>query len=119
MKKVLEKGYTITVVSWENDGDNYKTKSKTVKTIEEARVIHKICKELFMLNDVGNSMDNEAKSLIKEYLQDNHEMKMSYDNVKKLAWELMGSSEYYDFRVCESVQVVYSPEDIYLEEVNF
>ena len=77
MKKVINKGYTITVVSWENDGDNYKTKSITVETIEEARVIHKICKELFMLYDVGNSMNNEAKPIIKEYLQYNPEIEMS------------------------------------------
>jgi hypothetical protein len=38
MKKIINKGYTLTVVSWENDADNYKTISKTVQTKEESKV---------------------------------------------------------------------------------
>ena len=34
----IKKGYTLTVTSWENDGDYYNTKSKTVETLEEAKV---------------------------------------------------------------------------------
>ena len=119
MKKVINKGYTITVVSWENDCDNYRTQSKTVETLEEVQLIHKICKELFMLNDVGNSINGEAIGIIKEYIKNNPILKLSFDYISGLEWELMGSSEHHDFRVCESVSVVYSPEDIYLEEVNF
>ena len=36
MVKVVNKGYTLSVTSWENDGDNYKTESKTFDTKEEA-----------------------------------------------------------------------------------
>lgn len=31
----------------------------------------------------------------------------------------MGESEFYEFRVCESCTVTYSPEDIYLDIVEF
>jgi hypothetical protein len=34
----INKGYTLTVTSWENDVDHYNTKSKTVATIEEAKL---------------------------------------------------------------------------------
>jgi len=44
-KKLLNKGYTITVVSCENYGNSYKTKSITVDTIEEAKAWY----ELMML----------------------------------------------------------------------
>ena len=45
--KIASKGYTIEVVSWENDGDFYQTQRMTVETESEARKIQKICKELF------------------------------------------------------------------------
>ncbi len=123
--KVINKGYTITVTSWENDGDYSKTKSKTVKTENEARDIVKICKELFVSCNnrnspgIGNSADREADETIKEYIEDNPELNLTYDIIQELAWELMGSSEFYDFRVCERVRVTYSPDDIYLEEITF
>jgi hypothetical protein len=43
----IKKGYTLTVTSWENDGDYYNTKSKTVETLEEWRElrINKILEE--------------------------------------------------------------------------
>ena len=34
---VVEEGYTIKVVSWENDGDHYSTKTYTVMTEDEAK----------------------------------------------------------------------------------
>ena len=45
--KVINKGYTLTVVSWENDGDNYNTKSKIVDSKEKAKAYYdlmQLCK---------------------------------------------------------------------------
>ena len=123
--KVINKGFTITVVSWENDGDSDATNSITVLDLEEARKINKICKELFKsYNDeeggIGNSMDGEADDVIADYIEDNPELNLSVDYINNIASDLMGGgSDCYDYRVCESVKITYSPEDIYLEEIIF
>jgi hypothetical protein len=119
---VIEKGYTIEVTSWENDGDNYNTESMTVETLEEARRIYRVCNELFKSDDeggVGNSMSGESEEVIEEYIENNPELKLTEREIRDLSYDLMGSSEYYDYRVCESVSVTYSPEDIYLEKIEF
>jgi hypothetical protein len=118
---VIEKGYTLTVTSWENDGDNYRTESMTVETLEEARRIYRVCNELFKSDEggVGNSMDGESEEAIEEYIENNPELNLTEEEIRDLSYDLMGSSEYYDYRVCESVSVTYSPEDIYLEKIEF
>lgn len=123
-KLVIEKGYTIEVTSWENDGDNYNTESITVETLEEARKIYRVCNELFKScnngeGGIGNSMGGECEEVIEEYIKNNPELNLTEDEISDLSYDLMGSSEYYDFRVCESVSVTYSPGDIYLEEIKF
>lgn len=140
MIKVINKGYTLKVTSWENDGDNYKTKFKTVDTIEEAKRLKKICTELFCScnngkGGVGNSMDGEGKIVVVDYFEKNKDLFPELDGkdfeeimdgeeeimdyFTELAYSLMGGSDFYDFRVCESVSTTYSPEDIYLEEIEF
>ena len=133
MKKIISKGYQFIVTSWENDGDYYRTKVKTVETKEEVEKLYKICYELFRscnngTGGVGNSMDGEENQTLIDYVEKNREMFPDldvededeiFDYFSNLAYELMGGSEHYDFRVCESVEVTYSPEDIYLEEIAF
>jgi hypothetical protein len=118
---VIKKGYTLTVTSWENDGDNYRTESMTVETLEEARRIYRVCNELFKSDEggVGNSMDGESEEAIEEYIENNPELNLTKEEIRDLSYDLMGSSDYYDYRVCESVSVTYSPEDIYLEKIEF
>ena len=123
--KVVEKGYTLTVVSWENDGDYYQTNTMTVQTEEEARKIAKLCNELFIScnngeGGIGNTCDDEdeeANETIDNYIENNPELGLTRDEIIELDYELCGSSEYYIYRVCESVTVTYSPEDIYLEKI--
>lgn len=120
--KVANKGYTIEAVSWENDGDNYKTKSMTVDTEEEARKIKKICQTLFRScnngeGGIGNAMDGESEDVIEEYIEDHPEMALTVEYISNLANRLMGGSEWYDYRVCESVKVTYLSEDIFAEEL--
>jgi hypothetical protein len=142
MKKVIEKGYTLKVVSWENDADNYRTKFKTVKTEEEAKKLYIICTELFKSGTnnstcIGNSIGDEYKDRIIKFINQHPNLfsdlnieeinkdteEENYDTIsdyfKDLAHSLMGGSEYYDYRVCESVEVTYSLNDIYLEEISF
>jgi len=75
-KRVIKKGYTLEVVSWENDGDNYQTKLETFSSKEEAIALKEMCKKLFISSDnreggIGNLMDYENKKaylIIVKYL---------------------------------------------------
>jgi hypothetical protein len=122
-KKIASKGYTIKVVSWENDGDNYKTLHKVVEDRDEALKIKRICETLFRScnngdGGVGNAMDGECEHVIEEFIEANPEMGLTVGYIKDLAWVLMGGSEDYDFRVCESVTVTYLAEDVFAEPID-
>lgn len=121
---IRQKGYTLEVVSWENDGDNYNTVYKTVETIKEARMLYKLCTELFCSKHngkkgLGNSMEGEGDKTIKKYIEENPELDLTRDKIYDLSYELMSSSEYYDFRVCESVTVTYLVADVYATSIKF
>ena len=131
--KIADKGYTLKVVSWENDGDHYNTLRKTYQDKELAIAVAKMCVELF--KSIGNSMDDDEKEtaidymkkhpiLITEKYDGEDEDDEDYDDFlyylcQKYSWDLMGSSEYYDFRKCESVVIFYSPVDVMIEEIKF
>lgn len=148
MKKVISKGYTLEIVSWENDGDHYNTVSITVSSKECARAIHKLCTELFKSGSdrenpgVGNStrcfepneedpilqswIEKNMESLLvilKEYCEETDPKNLSYDEasdlISELAHDLMGSSEFYSFRVCKSCEIFYSEVDVFAEEITF
>jgi hypothetical protein len=93
MKRVISKGYTISVTSWENDGDNYKTKSMVIESEDEAKAVVEMCKTIFKScnngdGGIGNTMDDDASSvkeliaefmlkhpvLIKDFLKNNPEL---------------------------------------------
>lgn len=136
MIKVVNKGYTIKVVSWENDGDNYNTKTITVDTKEEAKAYYnlmKICRSKNQhKNCVGNTYDGfseKDEKIIIRCLKENPlvlkgediehvEDYQLIDWFSDVCYNLMGGSE-YSCRVMESCTVTYSPEDIYLEEIKF
>jgi len=132
-KELIPKGYTIEVYSWENDGDNEDTNSMVVQTIEEAKLIHKICTELFCSENekntgVGNSMDGDGDDKVIEFYENNIELfpnlkgkneEAIIDYFKDLAYELMGCSEWYDFRVCEFCTITYSEDSVSREEIEF
>ena len=129
MKKVVSKGYTITVNSWENDGDNYQNHSNTVNTLEEVKQLSKVLPDLFLsLNRnglVGNANDEsdfDAEEVIKYMKRHPNLIPKGYDEmdaVNNLHEYYMGTpSEHFLYRVFNSMSVVYSPEDIYLEEIE-
>lgn len=135
MKKVkaINKGYTITVTSWENDGDNSRTKSITVDSKELAKALKDLCNNVFISGKkgIGNFNDveeEEAKKIVIPYMKKHPELYTDikiedddhlYDICMEYAYELMGSSEWYICRVMESCMVTYSDKDIFLEEVKF
>jgi hypothetical protein len=78
-KVIMEKGYTLSVTSWENDADNYNTKRKTYQSKEQALEIQKMCEKLFVScnngdGGIGNTNDGEiqtARMTIVAYLIEN------------------------------------------------
>lgn len=135
-KKIISEGYTLEVVSWENDGDNYKTEFFTVKSKELAIAVAKMCKELFVScnnkgKGIGNMMEDEgdeAREIILPYMKTHPELysdkkNLSDDKLVDICMEynhkLLGGSEYYYSRVLESCIITYSPKDIFLEEIKF
>lgn len=137
---VIKKGYTLTVTSWENDADYYRTETHTVETLEEAEKLYKLCSKLFKScnngeGGIGNSMDGKGDQTILNFIEENSELfpdivkpeEPNYEywlaramgEIYNIAYMLMGSTEDYDCRVCESVTCFYSPDEIHRDEIKF
>ena len=142
--KVVSKGYTVTCESWENDGDNYNTKSVIVQSKKTAEALYQMCKILFQSenkrgqgignsSDVDDSIKEKIRNFMKQYpylLNDEELMELAeceedeeqeldfYESIcNHWKYELLGGSEYYYCRVAETTTVTYSPEDIFVEQI--
>ena len=133
--KFVKKGYTFEIESSENDADNIRTEFYTVKTKERAKLILKICEELFCGScngegGIGNLCEGDedtASSRIYEWVENNPEILPkgvdpkstdAYDYVMELNSNLLGYSEWYISRIADEIKVSYSPEDIYVESID-
>ena len=133
-EKIFNKGYTVEVVSWENDGDYYATNRKTYYTKEEAFAVKHMAETLWVSNSkseqgIGNLTYHESEkyySRVYKYFTDNPTLLiLEGGNVDECPddihdrtshfHELLGYSSDYHCRVCDSVKVYYSEEDIYVE----
>ena len=138
-KLIREKGYTLVVESWENDGDDYETHLFKANSKEEALALKEMCETLFVAyhdsskglsNDCKDSLSKKDKEIILEFVKENpivierflKDEKPSDEKIIKsfqiLSWKLLGGSEYYTFRVCDSCSIEYAAEDIFVEETN-
>jgi hypothetical protein len=131
---MIEKGYTLTVKSWENDYDNLLELSKTYDTKEEALAIKDIvmqCKKNTGLN-LGNTMAEDYADYDEDILKFMSKYK-DYDFFKKydvseddeiidtfvdILHDLIGASEWYFCRVTESAVITYSDSDIMCEIIE-
>ena len=140
--KIANKGYTLVVVSWENDADYKSTISKTFETKDEAKAVQKLCEELFVSRSsnkkaIGNLTNDEygyqlSRDSIYEYLLSNPDVakginidleaqnnekddEVIIDIVMDYNWEMMGSSEFYYSRVCDSAVLYKLDEDVYAD----
>jgi hypothetical protein len=140
-KLVVQKGYTLTVISWENDGDNYNTISKTVDSLGEAKVWYEmmqLCKSgnnqpsgIIKLGNSYNGFSKQQKRVAIDFIKENHKILIPGDNIEDddendlselfcdLAGELLGYGENYACREMKECVITYSPTDIYLEEIKF
>jgi hypothetical protein len=135
----INKGYTLTVTSWENDADYYNTKSKTVATLEEAKVWYEmmqLCKSennqpagVIKLGNTHDGFNSKQKEVVKDFMKRHHKILVPGDDIEAnednleywfcdLSGELLGHSEYYMCRVMESCVVTYSPVDVIPEIIN-
>ncbi len=134
--KVINKGYTITVKSWENDGDYSNTKSIVVDSLDKAKAywdMMQLCKSSHKgATNLGNTCDEfSAKQIrvIVDFMRSNPILfegddpnsgeEHLVDWFTEIAGELLGYSEFYACRVMEECIITYSPEDIYVEQIEF
>ena len=131
---MFKKGYTMCVTSWENDGDNYNTIQFHVETLNEVKFWLEWL-ELFKSGsragypegfNLGNAMgDGKVKEAydftkkLAEKFELSHLVEFEKNEwfneeswMTDQAYKFMGGSEHYDFRVYESMEVYYFPEDV-------
>lgn len=130
-------GYRITSVSWENDGDHYRTEVKEGLSEDEAKFIGHLGK---LMHSRKSGLENNYEASKKEYKK-GHEFYLpafekyahlfSAEDMKdyrKDCYALLDyirenitgySSEGYALRVLESMKVEYFPEDIVIEDVTY
>lgn len=136
-KKIIEQGYRFEIESWENDGDNYKTIIKTVKTQEEVFAIQELLEFVHAnnKNDIGNTYEdfsNKQLELIREFIDKNPllfekdilsgRFHVNYDDSLqelfiKVVSECLGDGEFL-CRCCEKYSITYSQEDVYCEIIK-
>jgi len=127
--KVVSKGYTIKVVSWENDGDSQWEKSLTVETKEEAEFYNRL---INFAAEFGNEIDLDEGQIqsIMDFINFNinwFDINPGYDEddylvaFRRKCYDLMGYPVYEDYqmRVLDSIRTIYSPEDIHATEIIF
>lgn len=123
----IKAGYRITVVSWENDGDNYRT--KTVDGLDEATArYHVDLLKLLSNNKFGNMYDPSTEEIdefraeiikvMEAHNQISEEAKYSFDHALEDVGEYTGYGEDFYTRVVERIAVEYVPQEIELEDVS-
>jgi hypothetical protein len=135
----IRAGYLLTVSSWENDYDNYRTILKDGLSKEKCQLFFRIA--LMCTGDLGNIYDpsdeqlaafrKESFKLLKEFpeaikvcesLDWDKESTASMesvacDYVHEILYDLVGGGEFYT-RYVDSLKVHYIPEDIILKDVT-
>lgn len=141
-KTIIPAGYRITVVSWENDADNYNTEVKEGFTEDEAKFLVELFKKFSSCNNhnkgIGNLRGSDEdmetyKSVIAEVVS-RHPVASTSEKFSgcfkgpdddgdvyygEYLYDFgLGGTEYSLTRVCESVKVEYVPQEIILVDVT-
>ena len=131
---LLPKGYTLSITSWENDGDYYATNDYTVNNKDLAKEILDFCNLCASGSNntttVGNGYVYSRQKLIVEFFKQ-HKLLADHLHVNlndevsimdafyDLTYNIFGTSECYDCRAFSGAAIVtYSPDDIYVEKVS-
>lgn len=131
-KLIHNKGYTVTCKSWENDADNYQTNNLTVPTLEIAIELKELCLLCRSKNRVktcvGNTYDNYTNAQIKTIVEFVKSHRLLFPDVEETYDEddfidtfnetqvgILGYSQDFTCRVCETVDILFSDKDIYVQ----
>lgn len=120
---LLKAGYHVEVISWENDGDNYRTHRHHVDTLTEARGIQLLC-NTFMKNE--GDVDETSNEQLHDYYDERrplYEQKCTMeefaDYVRDLSHSIVGSTDGGLSRVCESCEIYHCPQDLTRNLITF
>ena len=130
---LLPKGYTLSITSWENDGDYYNTKDYTVDSKDIAKEILDFCNLCKTGSNntttVGNGYVSRRHHLIVDFFK-RHTLLADYLGVNlededsimnafyDLSGDLLGYSEDYGCRAFSNAIVIYSPVDVFAEKIT-
>ena len=142
---IIKKGYRVTVKTWENDADNYKSGSIEGLSHQEAAFLVDFVKLFSSQNDrrnrgIGNMYDpseaerekafERVKKVVEKHrtaVENNEEIKQYFfdedvyffeDVWAEYAYELTLSGGVFYTRVMDSYKVEFIPQDIVLEDVT-
>ena len=137
-KTIIPAGYRLSVVSWENDGDNYRTEVLEGLTAEQVKFYVAVCKLFYSENGYSR---NDKTCFGNMYEPSEAELQEAYAAVKQVAESFRGLvateeldnaiedpldfiakfisySPDYTTRVFESCKVEYTPCAIILQDVT-
>ena len=134
----IKAGYRITVVSWENDADNYNTLSVDgLQDEKEVQILVKLISllkkahhdgghgnlyepdehQLENLADAIIALGEDVVSYVCEGFLDKEKGELGYQ-FSEIIGDYTGYSECYHTRMVESIVVEYIPEDVTFEDVT-
>lgn len=125
MEVLRKRGHYVSVLSWENDADEYNTKAKHLFGLEEAKLLVEFVKLFKSKHDggIGNLIEwfedeiEEANEKLVEFFQhyptfgETFNVTPSIDGVSSLLYDLGLRNENFATRVAEKVEIQYVPED--------
>lgn len=128
----IKPGYRITVTSWENDADNYNTKTLDGLTEHEAGyhvdllklIAGSHCNDKTVFGNMYEPRDSEVEAFEKavtEVLEKHKKLEAGYDPLDiaiDMLYVYTGGSEGYLTRVVESIVVEFVPHEIIIEDVS-
>lgn len=123
---IIPAGYRVSVTTWENDGDNYKT--EIIDGVSEKHIpfIVELC-NLLKRDKFGNMSDHEStdelmialNSLIEKHPERPDYCDSAEETYKGLMWKLgLTPSGYYATTVFDSIKIEYIPAPIEIENVT-
>jgi hypothetical protein len=140
MKVSIPKGYRLTITTWENDANNYSTKTLVGLTEEHTKLYTSLAKMAYSGNRVEGCFGNMYEpntELLENYSNALNILGLNYkDLINKYCGGAIHESGYgevlndefmydlglrgrdYYLRVTESFTVEYYPEDVYAQDVT-
>lgn len=126
----LEKGYNLFIESWGNGSDFFSTQHLVYQSIDDCKLILKMCNDLFSKSSyrggrylANDDLTDAAEEIIHKYLDNNlklekllfgfHEAnpEARIEYFVEGAREILGYSEYYTFRVFNGYKCYYIEND--------